>query len=468
MTLSFSVIIPAHNSARFIADAIGSVRAQQVPALEIIVVDDGSTDDTPAIALAHDPAVRVIRLEKRGVSAARNAGFAASTGEAIVFLDADDLLPEGTLRAYSGFLEQHPNIDAVGGYLQLVSLLGASGQAEHAPNMVRNMPLLTLQIGCMAFRRALVEAVGDFDETLALSEDVDWHLRADEAGVRRAFLHRITLHYRRHPKNVTQTTEADVIRRTYFEVLRRAAERRSDPGLLGRLYPDWEPLLVPLPEEPLRVSAVLAIGPGEGEVVRLALAGIAEQVRLPDELVIVASSPPGALVSPSSPLAQRIRWVASDSTGAEAYNVGIAAASHEAIAPLRPVDRWRPGYLAAQHEMLRRYPVCDYHASAFERIAQASDDPSGARLSEFLSTLLVRRRAFDRVGLFYPAYPLAFDLDWATRAEDAAVPFFRGTDPLVEVQLVGGAALAAFYREILHIRRASIGRRASERRYQPQ
>src|SRR3954452_15003770 len=90
-----SAIIPAHNAERFLAAAIDSVLAQTYQPIECIVVDDGSTDGTPAVARSYGDRIRLIPQEQRGVSAARNRGAAEARGELLAFLDADDRwLPE--------------------------------------------------------------------------------------------------------------------------------------------------------------------------------------------------------------------------------------------------------------------------------------------------------------------------------------------------------------------------------------
>ena len=102
-----SIVIPCFNHARFLADALDSVRAQTWPLVEAIVVDDGSTDDPSSIASRY-PDVRVIRQSNRGLSAARNSGWQASSGDIIIFLDADDVLYPTAAAAAVEQLATHP------------------------------------------------------------------------------------------------------------------------------------------------------------------------------------------------------------------------------------------------------------------------------------------------------------------------------------------------------------------------
>src|SRR5689334_10446763 len=106
--MSVTVIIPTFNHAHYLADAIASVVAQTHPADEIIVVDDGSTDD-PAAVVARFNGVRLIRQNNRGLSAARNMGLHSSTTSYVVFLDADDRLLPIALEAGLDVAATYPN-----------------------------------------------------------------------------------------------------------------------------------------------------------------------------------------------------------------------------------------------------------------------------------------------------------------------------------------------------------------------
>lgn len=124
-----SVIIPAHNAARYIAETLRSVRSQEVPDLEVIVVDDGSTDGTADLALAVDPAIRLIRQERSGVSAARQAGTRAATGRYLKYVDADDLLAPGALAAQVRAIER-AGADVVYGPWAYLEQKGTQGGYE--------------------------------------------------------------------------------------------------------------------------------------------------------------------------------------------------------------------------------------------------------------------------------------------------------------------------------------------------
>src|ERR687898_2245292 len=102
-----TVVIPCYNQAHFLGEAIESVLSQSYEHFEIIVVDDGSTDETSEVASRYE-GVRLIRQENRGLAGARNRGLEEAKGEYVVFLDADDRLLPGALEAGLGCFEAHP------------------------------------------------------------------------------------------------------------------------------------------------------------------------------------------------------------------------------------------------------------------------------------------------------------------------------------------------------------------------
>lgn len=120
----FSVIIPVYNGANFIARAIESVLEQTWPAHEIIVVDDGSTDGTPDVVAKFNERVRYVRQDNAGVSAARNRGADAATGDWLAFLDADDWFYPDRLRLHAEWIEEEPRLDFLTGDYDYVSVDG--------------------------------------------------------------------------------------------------------------------------------------------------------------------------------------------------------------------------------------------------------------------------------------------------------------------------------------------------------
>ena len=135
MTPRFSVVIPAFNAAATLARAIESVRAQSWPAHEIIVVDDGSTDASAAVAAKFGDAVCLIRQPNSGVSVARNAGAAAATGDWLAFLDADDWYAPDRLRLHAEWIAEDAALDCLTGdyeYRDAAGALLGTSMAQHA------------------------------------------------------------------------------------------------------------------------------------------------------------------------------------------------------------------------------------------------------------------------------------------------------------------------------------------------
>jgi hypothetical protein len=118
-----SVVIPCFDQGRFLADAIDSVLAQSRPAHDVIVVDDGSGDDTSDVA-SRSPEVRCLRQDRRGLGGARSAGLANCDGDAVVFLDADDRLLPDALAVGADALAAHPRCGFVSGHFRYIGPAG--------------------------------------------------------------------------------------------------------------------------------------------------------------------------------------------------------------------------------------------------------------------------------------------------------------------------------------------------------
>lgn len=188
-----SVIIPTYNRARCIMDAVRSAVAQDPPPLEVVVVDDGSVDETGQLVERFDhPLVRYVWQENTGLSGARNAGLALARGDLIAFLDSDDVWLEGKLAAQVRLLREDPGCDLVFTDMcetwqkEVVfdSVLHGRGYKYLAEGFLYENLLhenFIIPSSVMVRRRAL-EACGGFDETLRSSEDRDLWLRLSERG----------------------------------------------------------------------------------------------------------------------------------------------------------------------------------------------------------------------------------------------------------------------------------------------
>lgn len=191
---TFSVVIPAYNAADTLGEAIDSVLAQTRPDFEVIVINDGSTDDTAAVAAGFtDPRVRVYSQENAGPSAARNRGIAQAVGEYVSSLDSDDLWLPDYLAEMGRALEENPR---AGFAYTRAWVLDASDRFRTVPTGARHRPptpmpprdqfiaelLRECCVNAPTIRRTALEQVGGYDESLSHGEDWELWLRLANSG----------------------------------------------------------------------------------------------------------------------------------------------------------------------------------------------------------------------------------------------------------------------------------------------
>jgi glycosyltransferase involved in cell wall biosynthesis len=213
MSPGTSVIIPSYNSAAYLPDAIDSALNQTIVPLEVIVVNDGSTDETPRILERYQGRIVAITQENRGLSGARNRGIAAARGELVAFLDADDVwLPE-KLEKQIECLNEHPRAGLVHSAallwnhetgVQGVRFNGNPGQLAGAC-YEEFFTLNRVTVSTMVVRRECLAKVGIFDEDIRRPTTQDWDLCFRIARYHElAYIDKPLILYRVHESNATK------------------------------------------------------------------------------------------------------------------------------------------------------------------------------------------------------------------------------------------------------------------------
>lgn len=218
-----SVVIPCYNQGQFLREAIESVKAQTWQSVELVVVDDGSTDCTPDV-VAEFPGIVAVRQENCGLSAARNRGLHASRGAFVAFLDADDLLLPNALAAGVDALVRHPDWAFVWGGYRMVDARGAPLGEPSVPTVASRHYDLLLSRNYIAmhatvlYRRDALDRFGGFDTSLRSCEDYDLYLRiARQSTI--GFHPNVIACYRHHDGNMSGNPR--VMLRNAIEVLNR-------------------------------------------------------------------------------------------------------------------------------------------------------------------------------------------------------------------------------------------------------
>ena len=219
-----SVLIPCYNAGVFLAQAIQSVLAQTFQDFEIVVVDDGSTDDSAAVAKGFD-AVRYVCKPHSGISATRNMAIAQAKGEFLAFLDADDLWHPEKLQKQVAHLDANPQCQLVHCHAKNFF----DGPQEQMTLRQKQLMEANLEnyMASSCIRRTVFEKYGSFREDLAVGEDTHWIARLRAAGVDMGHCIAEELYFRRiHCSNISLSHEK-VDRKDMMALLADAIRQRN-------------------------------------------------------------------------------------------------------------------------------------------------------------------------------------------------------------------------------------------------
>lgn len=237
--LGISVIIPAYNCARYLKRAIDSVLVQTHAVGEIIVIDDGSTDETPAVLARYGDRIRVLRVPNGGVSRARNQGLRLARHRWVAFLDADDWWMPAKIEKQVEIVEKNPQVDFIYTGIRMVQLDGRADDRVTTdpdrvwPGLRHTNPITPSTV--MA-RRDLLLAAGGFDESLRMCEDWELWARLGE-NVRYGAVEQPMVYYQITPGSLSSQVEAEV------KTTESIAQRTLLTGLSGfRRRVEWRRL----------------------------------------------------------------------------------------------------------------------------------------------------------------------------------------------------------------------------------
>lgn len=219
-----SVLIGVYNGERYLREAIDSAFSQTYRPLEVVVVDDGSTDGSADVARSYGDSVVFGQQENKGNGSARNHAVRLATGELFAFMDADDISPADRLERQWAALEADPELDVVFGHAREFVSPELSEEERATVRAPAPEPAPWVSANLMLVRRESFERVGPFSEELRVGVTVDWCARARDAGLRSTMLPGIVLERRIHlTNNGIRERES---KSQYVQVLKAALDRR--------------------------------------------------------------------------------------------------------------------------------------------------------------------------------------------------------------------------------------------------
>ena len=218
-----SVIIPVYNGDRFIMETIDSVIGQYYKNIEIIVVDDGSTDKSASIVKSYKN-LKYIYQSNKGPSSARNTGITLSKGAYIAFLDCDDIWYPEKLSVQEEFLRNNPDIGFVFAHRKMITEEGIPKPPWYREHLFEK-PSPVLGASAILARRNVFEKVGGYNTDFRFGENAEWLSRAKDIGIKMEILDDVLLDQRLHDEN--QTYHLDEMRSNILKALKNSIDRKK-------------------------------------------------------------------------------------------------------------------------------------------------------------------------------------------------------------------------------------------------
>ena len=220
-----SCIVPVFNGERYLGEALESILKQSYQSLQIIVVDDGSTDGTAAVIDHYEEQVRFLRQPNAGTAVARNSGLNAAEGEFVAFLDADDLWHPEKLERQMARFQARPELDYCVAHAQNFWVPELIEEERRFRDHRISKPLPGYATGTLLARHALFGTVGLFNPNIKHADDTEWFLRVSEHGAAMELLPDVLLYRRLHQTNLSRL-RASNSRDQYLQILKTALDRR--------------------------------------------------------------------------------------------------------------------------------------------------------------------------------------------------------------------------------------------------
>jgi glycosyltransferase involved in cell wall biosynthesis len=425
-----SIIIPVHNGAKFIQKAIDNILSQQYPAIEIIMVDDGSTDNSREVIESLAVDVRYFYQPNSGPAAARNRGIRDVSGEYIAFLDVDDLWPEKNLELLMSELSSDPELEVIRGFAQLFT------EDEYGCREFLGSPKESFQnyIGAGIYRKSAFEKVGLFDPELRFGEDGDWFNRAVERRIKMKRLEEITLLVRRHEGNMTKGKS--LVELNTLKVFKKKLERkRTGKADETSLEIETRPSETPL------ISVIIPVYNGAA-FINDAIHSIFDQDYRPLEVIIIDDGSTDNTAEIVELSDYPVKYFKQERKGAAAArNKGLELATGKYVAFLDADDVWEVQKLSRQYAIISDKPkISAVIGHTFKMPMSQKIESLGGDFAEnkiFVLSVgagLFRKSAFTKVGNFDETLQCNEDIDWFLRAREAelqiiihkeVVQFFR-------------------------------------------